>query len=71
MHETTYAMLGEVGDARLDRYAERLAEAEAAVRSGDMRRFTTPLNDSYHDIWMELHHDLLASFDRERTAADA
>lgn len=26
--------------------------------------------DSYHDIWMELHQDLLLTTGREREAAD-
>ena len=71
VHERVLALLGEAGDARLDRYAARLNDAMTAVDDGDTRRFTTPLADSYHDIWMELHHDLLVSFDRRRTSADA
>jgi hypothetical protein len=26
--------------------------------------------DSYHDIWMELHQDLLVTMQLQRTAAD-
>jgi len=71
LHQTALTQLAEVGDARLDRYAARLTHAEGAFQGGDDRRFTAPLSESYHDIWMELHHDLLASFDRQRTAADS
>lgn len=71
IHATTEALLGEVGHARLDRYRARLAGALAAVQAGHTERFTTPLADSYHDIWMELHHDLLVSFGRERSSSDA
>jgi hypothetical protein len=71
VHDEVVLLLAEAGDQRLERYARRLGEAMDAVAAGDVSRLTTPLNESYHDIWMELHHDLLASFDRQRTAADA
>lgn len=71
LHARARALLEEAADDRLARYAERLDGAAAAVAAGEVRRFTAPLCDSYHDIWMELHHDLLTSFDRARTASDA
>jgi hypothetical protein len=71
LHARAAALLAETGDLRLAQYARRLDEAATAVAAGDVRRFTSPLCDSYHDVWMELHHDLLTSFDRARTATDA
>jgi len=56
---------------RAARYRARLSAALAAVEAGDRDRFTKPMHESYHDVWMELHQDLLISLGRERTAADA
>jgi hypothetical protein len=56
---------------RISRYRDRLADALAAIEAGDRERFTKPLSESYHDIWMELHQDLLLTLGLERTAADA
>ncbi len=56
--------------ARLARYVPRLDDALARVRSGDNAAFARPMYDSYHDIWMELHQDLLLTASREREAAD-
>jgi DNA-binding MarR family transcriptional regulator len=44
--------------ARFARYGARLNTAVARVRAGDSAALLRPLSDSYHDIWMELHHDL-------------
>jgi len=49
----------------------RVIAALEAVQAGDHERLAAPLRDSYHDVWMELHQDLLLSLDRQRTAADA
>lgn len=59
--------------AREDRFADygrRLKGAWTRLRSGDLSAFTKPLSDSYHDVWMELHQDLLISLGRARSAAD-
>ena len=45
--------------------------ALSRVESGDRDGFTRPLANSYHDIWMELHEDLLTGLKLARTAADA
>lgn len=71
IHDRAGGLLEEAADERLARYRARLEDAVDAVRAGDVRRFTAPLCESYHDVWMELHHDLLTSFDRARKAADA
>jgi hypothetical protein len=55
---------------RLAPYGPRLTSAADRVERGDRDGFTRPLANSYHDIWMELHEDLLASLGLARTAAD-
>jgi hypothetical protein len=59
-----------VGLARVGRYRARLAAARLAVEAGDGDRFTRPLADSYHDIWMELHQDLLLTLGLSRQSGD-
>jgi hypothetical protein len=53
------------------RYGTRLQAALLAVEAGDRDRFAHPLSESYHDIWMELHQDLLITLELERTSTDA
>ncbi|WP_448255986.1 PEP-utilizing enzyme [Microbacterium aurum] len=57
-------------DARFGVYRTRLTAAADAFRGGDADAFAKPLSDSYHDVWMELHEDLLAMAGRERSDAD-
>lgn len=58
------------GLARLAMYGPRLTNALARVQAGEQAAFARPMADSYHDIWMELHQDLLVTLQLERTAAD-
>jgi hypothetical protein len=58
------------GLARLATYGPRLSNALARVQAGEQAAFARPMADSYHDIWMELHQDLLVTLKLERTAAD-
>jgi hypothetical protein len=55
---------------RFGTYAARLGAALERVRGGDKAAFARPLADSYHDIWMELHQDLLLSLGKERGVHD-
>jgi hypothetical protein len=55
---------------RFGRYTARLTAALERVREGDNSSFARPMYDSYHDIWMELHQDLLLSLNRERGEHD-
>ena len=55
---------------RFGRYPGRLDAALERVKSGDAASFARPMYDSYHDIWMELHNDVVLSLGRERGAAD-
>jgi hypothetical protein len=51
-------------------YLPRFERARAALRAGDASAFARPLSDSYHDVWMELHEDLISSLALTRTEAD-
>jgi len=42
-------------------YRPRFDTALARIRSGGLDWFTKPLIGSYHDVWMELHEDLLST----------
>ena len=55
---------------RFGLYSTRLSEALERIRGGDRAAFARPMYDSYHDIWMELHQDLLMACGRERGAHD-
>lgn len=55
---------------RWARYRRRLTAALEKVQAGDNAAFARPMYDSYHDIWMELHQDLLLTVGRERGAGD-
>ncbi|AZZ80856.1 MarR family winged helix-turn-helix transcriptional regulator [Gordonia westfalica] len=72
VHERVSAALDAVGAdiPRLGRYSARLSVALQKVRDGDTAAFARPMYDSYHDIWMELHQDLLLTSGRERGAGD-
>jgi hypothetical protein len=43
---------------RFEWYRKRLDAALERLRGGQTMAFLSPLSDSYHDIWMELHQDL-------------
>lgn len=51
-------------------YSPRLTQAWHRIQDGDLRAFTAPLSDSYHDVWMALHQDLMSTLGRQRSATD-
>ena len=53
---------------RMDRYRSRLARAADGVVQGETNRFTGVMCESFHDIWMELHEDLIVLQRIDRTA---
>jgi hypothetical protein len=57
-------------DARFARYPARLEAALARARAGELRAVTGVMCESFHEVWMELHRDLLLSGGVERCAAD-
>ena len=44
---------------RFSGYAPRLAETCRKVIDGETKMFTGVMCGSYHDVWMELHEDLI------------
>ena len=73
IHQRLLACVLEPLEKALPRFAAypvRLSGALDRVRGGDATAFARPMADSYHDIWMELHQDLLLSMGCERGAAD-
>jgi hypothetical protein len=58
---------GEVAK-RFDGYAARLTGSRAALENGDQRMFTGVMCGSYHDVWMELHEDLILTQGIDRLA---
>src|SRR5699024_3172914 len=75
-HNQTHPQVEEVlqdaasADERFGCYINRLDEAKQRFDNGDQDARAKPLSESYHDIWMELHEDLLATLGKERTDAD-
>lgn len=49
-------------------YGSRLAAARARLAGGDQKALTGVFCDSYHDIWMELHEDLILTQGIDRAA---
>ena len=50
----------------LDRYRKRLAAAWDKVLEGDEQYIAFPMVDSYHNVWFELHEDLILLAGRSR-----
>jgi hypothetical protein len=44
---------------RFTRYRERLGSAADCVAAGETTKFTGVMCGSFHDVWMELHEDLI------------
>jgi hypothetical protein len=57
-------------EPRFTVYTDRFGRALERLRDGDDTAFARPMSDSYHDVWMELHEDLVASIGHTRTEAD-
>lgn len=59
-----------VEDPRMGLYSSRLSAALTRIEGGDRAAFARPMYDSYHDIWMELHQDLIMVSGRKRGEQD-
>jgi hypothetical protein len=72
LHDRVMPSVDSLADAmaRFGPYGDRLAAAWKRVADGDRSAIARPLSGSYHDVWMELHQDLLLTLGRERGAAD-
>lgn len=57
-------------EGRFGIFADRLDAALARIQAGENAAFLRPLSESYHDIWMELHEDLIVLSGRVRGSAD-
>ena len=44
---------------RLTPYRARFTDALVALRGGDASMLASPLKDSYHTVWFELHEELI------------
>ncbi|HEY2430999.1 MAG TPA: hypothetical protein VGI06_18840 [Acidimicrobiales bacterium] len=58
------------GRRRFAVYRHRFDAARDRVVAGDDAAMTRPLTGSYHDVWMELHEDLLVTLGLDRGADD-
>ena len=68
LHARAMAVARRAGQAvpRLSGYGARFDRAMTAVEAGDARYWASPLVDSYHSIWFELHEELLRAEGRSR-----
>ncbi len=55
---------------RMSSYEPRFKTALRSFASGETSALARPMSDSYHDVWMELHEDLLLTLGRDRSDAD-
>jgi pyruvate,orthophosphate dikinase len=55
----------------LDLFRRRLSRAFARVEAGDRAWITSPLVDSYHSVWFELHEHLIRLAGRTRAGEAA
>ena len=53
---------------RFATYPHRLSVSLAKVQAGDPKQFTGVMCSSYHDVWMELHEDLVQLLGVDRHA---
>ena len=51
---------------RLARYIQRFAEALGHIQAGDQSYVASPLKDSYHTVWFEMHEELILLSGRNR-----
>jgi hypothetical protein len=53
---------------RLAPYNPRLSTALSKLQAGETKMFTGVMCNSYHDVWMELHEDLILTLGVDRAA---
>lgn len=70
MNTAAQPVVSAMGDVieRLDTYAPRLEVVLAKVQAGESTMFTGVMCGSFHDVWMELHEDLILSQGIDRAA---
>ncbi len=69
LHERLLPVVAEAAALvpRLGAYPARFVAALEAVRAGDHTMLASPLKESYHTAWFELHEELIALSGRRRT----
>ncbi|QAY62284.1 histidine phosphatase family protein [Xylanimonas allomyrinae] len=72
VHRAALELTRRLADAlpRFGWYPSAFSDARDRLRGGDRRALSAPLSESYHDLWMALHQDLLSTLGRERSAKD-
>ena len=70
LNEEAAPIVAQMGDvlARLAPYGPRLARTCRLVVAGETKMFTGVMCGSYHDVWMELHEDLILTQGIDRAA---
>jgi len=70
LNSETLPVVGQMGEvlARLAPYGPRLAQTCQRVLKGETNMFTGVMCGSYHDVWMELHEDLIITQGIDRVA---
>jgi hypothetical protein len=73
IHDAVTPIVGQLAGVvgRFRGYQPRLDDSYRRVRAGERDAFTRPMSESYHDVWMELHEDLLLTLNVSREAAGA
>jgi len=61
------AAIGQAHD-RMSPYASRLGGSLDRLKAGETKMFTGVMCNSYHDVWMELHEDLILTLGIDRAA---
>ena len=69
-HRVAEPLVAEMGEQveRLGAYGRRLDTARQRVVAGETNMFTGVMCESYHDVWMELHEDLILTQGIDRVA---
>ncbi|MGH3548706.1 MAG: hypothetical protein ACRDQU_11475 [Pseudonocardiaceae bacterium] len=72
IHDRNRELLGQFASSipRFDRYCARFEAAYQRFLDGETSALVQPLSGSYHDVWIELHEDLLLLLDRARIEDD-
>ncbi len=70
LHADALPAVSAMGEAiaRMAPYTQRLVDVLAKVQGGETKMFTGVMCGSYHDVWMELHEDLILTQGIDRSA---
>lgn len=70
LHQRAHPIVASMGAEmqRMAPYADRLERVLTKVQDGETKMFTGVMCGSYHDVWMELHEDLILTQGIDRAA---